>query len=185
VLCSSQDHLRTRTPNIDQPVLVSAKNTDSCHTRKRDLLRVFPLYVSMVPSSAVVITVDGEHLTCGGFSLGEIVRLGNFKFIVNYFRVLSLSPKRGDTGVAFMGSTYSGASTPRRAMTGDSAEEFLMVPRGEGSFGLPSPRWHGIGALLAPVTTTPQMENTPAAQATTMVLLWMATPRPETDLPSV
>jgi hypothetical protein len=51
-------------------------------------------------------------LTCGGFSLGETVRLGNFEFITDYFSGLSLSPRIGDTGVTFMGSTHSGTSTP-------------------------------------------------------------------------
>jgi hypothetical protein len=67
----------------------------------------------MVPSSSIIITADGEHLTCGGFSLDEIVSLGNFKFITDHFGGLSLSPRRGDEGAAFMGSTHGGASTPR------------------------------------------------------------------------
>jgi hypothetical protein len=33
----------------------------------------------MVLSSAITITFDGEHLTCGGFSIGETIHLGNFK----------------------------------------------------------------------------------------------------------
>jgi hypothetical protein len=51
-------------------------------------------------------------LTCGGFSLGVTVRLGNFEFIANYFGGLSLSHRRGDSGTAFMGSTHSQASSP-------------------------------------------------------------------------
>jgi hypothetical protein len=47
---------------------------------------------------------------CGGF-LGEPIRLGNFKFIADYFGSLSLSPRRGDEGTAFVGSTRSRAST--------------------------------------------------------------------------
>jgi hypothetical protein len=46
----------------------------------------------MVPSSTITVAADGECLTCGGFSLSEIVHLGNFEFIVNYFGGLSLSP---------------------------------------------------------------------------------------------
>jgi hypothetical protein len=66
----------------------------------------------MVPSSAIAIAADGEHLTCGGFSLGKIVRLGNFRFIADYFGGLSLSFRRGDADTGFMGSTHRGASTP-------------------------------------------------------------------------
>jgi membrane-bound lytic murein transglycosylase len=73
------------------------------------LQRAFPLDIPMVPSSAIAI--DGECLTCGGFSLGETVRLGNFELITNYFDGLILSPIRGDTGAAFMGLARSRAST--------------------------------------------------------------------------
>jgi hypothetical protein len=61
------------------------------------------------------------------------------------------------------------------------------VPHGtkrEGSFDLPSPKRCGMGASLAPVTTTPQMENALVAQAMMTVPLWTVAPRPKTDLPS-
>jgi hypothetical protein len=48
----------------------------------------------MVPSSAITVSADGEHLTCGGFSLGETVHLGSFDFIADYFGGLNLSPRR-------------------------------------------------------------------------------------------
>jgi hypothetical protein len=137
----------------------------------------------MVSSSAITIASDGERLTCGGFSLSEAVRLGNFEFITDYFGALSLSPRRGDVRAAFIGPTRSGAPIPRRAMMEDSAEEFLMTSSGEGSFGLPSPRRRGMVALPAHVTTTPKMENALAAQAMTTVPPWMVAPRPETCLP--
>jgi hypothetical protein len=50
----------------------------------------------MASSSVITLFADGERLTCGGFSLGETVQLGNFEFIVDYFGGLSLSPRRGD-----------------------------------------------------------------------------------------
>jgi hypothetical protein len=113
----------------------------------------------MVPSSSIVVAADGKHLVCGGLSLGETVRLGNFEFITDYFGGLSLSPGKGDEGTTFMGSTRSGASTLWWAMIEDSAEEFLMASIGEGSFGRPSPRRRSTGASLAPSTTTSWMEN--------------------------
>jgi hypothetical protein len=131
VLCSSQDYLGTGTRYLDHPILVSIENTNSWHARKRDLQNAFPLDVLMVPSSAITITVDCECLTCGGFSLGETICLGNFEFITKYFDDPSLSPRRGYAGVAFMGST------PRWAMMEDSAEEFLMASSREGSFAPP------------------------------------------------
>jgi hypothetical protein len=74
----------------------------------------------MVPSSMINVAADGERLMSGGFSLGEIVHLWNFDFIADYFGGLSLSPRRGDAGTAFMGSTRNGASSPWQAMIEDS-----------------------------------------------------------------
>jgi hypothetical protein len=165
VFCSLQDHLRTGTCDLDHPVLAGPKNIDSWHARKEDLHHAFPLDVPMVSSSSIAIAANGERLTCGGFSLGEIVRLGNFEFITDYIGSLSLSPRRGDAGAAFMGSTHSEASTTWRAIIVDSTKEFLMAPREVGSFGLPSTRRRSMGASLAPITTTTQMENAPAAKA--------------------
>jgi hypothetical protein len=113
----------------------------------------------MVPSFAITVAANGEHLMCSGFSLSEAVRLWNFVFIADYFGSLSLCPKRGDAGTAFMGSTHSRAPTSRWAMIEDSAKEFLMASSREGSFSLPSPRRRGMGALLTPVTIAPRMEN--------------------------
>jgi hypothetical protein len=81
----------------------------------------------MVPSFAITVDVDGECLTCGGFSLNKTVHLGNFEFIAEYFSGLSLSPRRGNAGTAFMGSSRSSAPTPRRAMIENSTEEFLTA----------------------------------------------------------
>jgi hypothetical protein len=127
------------------------------------LQRAFPLHILMVPSSVITATADGECLTCGEISLGETVRLGSFKFIADYFDDLSLSPRRGDAGTAFMGSTHSGASTPWRAMIEDSIEESLTASSGEGCLALfppaPSPRRHGMEALPALIATTPWLKD--------------------------
>jgi hypothetical protein len=66
----------------------------------------------MVPSSVLIVSDDGEHLTCDGFFLGKIVRLGSFEFIADYFSEPRLSPRRSDSGTAFMGSTRSGPPSP-------------------------------------------------------------------------
>jgi hypothetical protein len=98
--------------DLGHPVSYRCKNIDSWCAGKGDLQRAFTLDVLMVPSSVIVVAADSEHLTFGGFSLGETVRLGNFEFIADYFVSLSLSPRRGDTSAAFMGSTHSGVPTP-------------------------------------------------------------------------
>jgi hypothetical protein len=113
----------------------------------------------MLPSSVILIAANGKHLACVGFSLGETVCLGNFEFIADYFGDLSLSPKRGNVGASFMGSTGRGASTLQWAMIEDSTEEFLTTSSGEGSFGLPSFRRRSTGASLAPITTTPWLKG--------------------------
>jgi hypothetical protein len=159
VLCSSQDHLETGTRDHDHPILVGAKNIDSWHARMGDLQHGFLLDVPMVPSYVITIAVDGEHLTCGGFSLCETIHLGNFYFIADYFGGLSLSPRWGNSSTAFMGSTHSGASCLRRAMIEDSAKELLTTSSRDGGFCLPFPRRHDMGALLAPIATTPWLKG--------------------------
>jgi hypothetical protein len=171
-----QDHLKTGTHDLDHPILAGVENTDSWNVTKRDLQRAFPLDVLMVPSPAITIATDGECLTCGGLSLGETVHLGNFEVITDYFSLLSLSPRRGNSSAAFMGSTHSGPPSLWRGIIEDSIEEFLTTSSGEGGFNLPSPRRHGMGAPLAPITTTPWMENAPITQAMTTVPPWIAVP---------
>jgi hypothetical protein len=58
---------------------------------------------------------------------------------------MSLYPRRGDSGTAFMGSTHSRASSRWRAMTKDSTDELLTGSSGDGGFGLPSPRRCDMG----------------------------------------
>jgi hypothetical protein len=169
VLCSSQGHFRTRTRDLDHPVLVGAENIKSLRTRKGDLQRAFPVDVSMVPSSRLTVTADGERLTCGGFSLGETVHFMSLEFITDCFGGLSLSPRRNDSDATFMASTHCGPPYPLQAMTDDSIREFHMALSGEGGSNLPAPRKHGTVALPAPITTMPQLENAPVTQAITMV----------------
>jgi hypothetical protein len=155
VLCSLQDHLGIGRRDLDHHVLPGVENANSWRTRNEDLQCAIPLDVLMVPSSALTVASDGEHLMCGGFYLGEIVCLWNFEFITDYFGGMSLSPWSGNSGATFMGSTHSRTPSPRQPMIEDSVEEFLTASSGEGSSGLPSPRRRGTGALLTQVTTTP------------------------------
>jgi hypothetical protein len=100
--------------------LAGTKNNDSWHARKGDLQYAFPLAVPMVPSSAIIVAANGEHLSYGGFSLSEKIHLGNFEFITDYFSGLSLSPRICNSGTTFMCSARHGASYPWRDMTEDS-----------------------------------------------------------------
>jgi hypothetical protein len=128
--------------------LTGAKNTDSWRAGKGDLQRAFPLDVPMVPSSVLTVTTDGECLTYGGFSLDEIIHLGSFEFITNYFGGLGLSPRRSNSGATFMGSTHSGSPSLRRAIIEDSTKEFHMVSSGEGPPTSPLPEGEAQGLCL-------------------------------------
>jgi hypothetical protein len=88
----------------------------------------------MVPSSALTIFTDGEHLACGHFSRGETVCFTSLEFITHCFGGLSLSPRGSDSDAALMGSTSGGPPSLLRAMIEDSTEEFHTVSsREEGS----------------------------------------------------
>jgi hypothetical protein len=78
-------------------------------SQERGFVACFPMNVLMVHSSILAITTDGEHLTCGGFSLHEIVRFRSLEFIVNCFSGLSLSPKGSDSGTVFVRVTHGGS----------------------------------------------------------------------------
>jgi hypothetical protein len=101
----------------------------------------------MVHSSALAISADGECLTCSGFSLSKTLRFESLEFIADCFGGLSLSPRRNDSGAAFMGSTHTRPPSLLRAMIEDSTKEFYMASSGEGGFDLPSFRRLGTGGL--------------------------------------
>jgi hypothetical protein len=141
VLHSSKDHLRTGTHNLDHPISCRCKKTWIVGMPRRGICSVlFLQIISMVPSSSITISANAEHLTCGRFSLGEPISMvpSSSITIAHYFGGLSLSPRRGDEGTTFVGSTHSGASTPQRATMEDSTKELLTTSSGEGSFGHPS-----------------------------------------------
>jgi hypothetical protein len=60
----------------------------------------------MVHSSTLTVTTNGEHLTCGGFSLGETVHFGSSEFIVDCFSSLSLSQRGNKSGIVFMAMAH-------------------------------------------------------------------------------
>jgi hypothetical protein len=179
--------VRKTTSELEHVILTTmfmlVKNINRWCARKGCLQHAFPLNVSMVLSSALIVTYESQRLMCGGFSLSETIFLMSFKFIADYFSGLSLSPRRGNSSAAFIGSTHSGTPSLMWAMIENSTEEFLTASSGEGGFALSSPKCHGIGALLAPITTTPWMENAPSTQATMTLPPQMAALQPYTGLP--
>jgi hypothetical protein len=112
----------------------------------------------MVHSSTLTITTDGEHLTCGGFSLGKTVHSGSLEFIVDCFGNLSFSPKGSDSSTVFLGMVHSGSPSLGTILEG-SKDEFYMASSREGSSSLPDSWRHNMGTLPAPITTTPWPED--------------------------
>jgi hypothetical protein len=136
----------------------------------RDLQCAFPLDVPMVSSSSLTIAVDGEHLTCGGFSIGKTIHFGSLEFSTNCFSGLSISPRWNDSDAALMGSSCCGPPSLLWVMIEDSIEEFHTASSREVGSNLPSPRRHSTGALPALVTTTARLENALTTQAIRTVL---------------
>jgi hypothetical protein len=91
------------------------------------LQHAFPLDISMVHSSVLIVSANGERLSCSGFSLDETVRFGSLEFITNSFGGLSLSPMRNDSGTTFMSSTHSGTPSLLWANIEDSTNEFYTT----------------------------------------------------------
>jgi hypothetical protein len=76
----------------------------------------------MVPSLALVVVANGEHLSCDVSSFGKTIHFGSLEFNADRFVGLSPSPMGDGSGAAVMGSTRGGTSSPLRAMTEDSVE---------------------------------------------------------------
>jgi hypothetical protein len=110
--------------------------------------------ILMVHSSTLTITIDGEHLTCGGFSLNETVCSRSLEVIIDCFGSVSLSPKKNDSGIIFVGETCGGLPSLRTILE-DTTNEFYMTPSGEGSSSLSVSQRHSMGTPPAPITTTP------------------------------
>jgi hypothetical protein len=152
IVCSSQDHLRIGIHDLDHPISCRCKKHRQLACQEGRFAAYFLIdEVLMVPSSSIAIAADGKSLTCGGFSLDELVHLGSIELIVDYFDGLSLSSRRGNDGAVFMGSTSSRASTLQRATIKNSPEEFFMMSSGEGSFGHHSPRRRSTGSRSPPL----------------------------------
>jgi hypothetical protein len=110
--------------DLVDPVICWCRKHRELACQKGGFVACFSLNISMVQSSTLVITADGKHLTCGGFTLGEIIRFGSLEFIADNFRSLSLSPKGNDSGADFRGMAHGG-SLSLHTILEDSADELL------------------------------------------------------------
>jgi hypothetical protein len=123
----------------------------------------------MIHSSMLVVTTDGERLTCGGFSLDETIRFGSLEFIINCFGSLSFYPKENNSSTIFV-ETVRNESPSLCAIIEDSIDEFYMTSSGEGNSGFPISRRCSMGTPPTPITTTPWSEDAPPLQTITTVL---------------
>jgi hypothetical protein len=62
----------------------------------------------MVPSSALTIAANGEHLSCGSFFLSESIHFGSLEFITDRFGGLSLSRLGDGSCIIIMGPAHGG-----------------------------------------------------------------------------
>jgi hypothetical protein len=129
----------------------------------------FPLNISMVHSSILVITTDSKHLTYGVFSLGETVHFESLEFIADCFDNMSLSTKGSESSAVFIGTTSSG-SPPLCTILKGSTNEFYTASSGEGSSGLPISRRRSMGTPPAPIATAPWSKDAPTPQTMMTVL---------------
>jgi hypothetical protein len=123
----------------------------------------------MIHSSMLVVTTDGERLTCGGFSLDETIHFGSLEFIINCFGSLSFSPKENNSSTIFV-ETVRNESPSLCTIIEDSIDEFYMTSSGEGNSGFPISRRCSMGTPPTPITTTPWSEDAPPLQTITTVL---------------
>jgi hypothetical protein len=120
----------------------------------------------MAHLSMLVVTTDGELLTCGGFSLGETIRFGSPEFFIDYF----------------MGMARNGSPSLHTILE-DTADEFYMTCSGEGSSDFPISLRHRMGTPPSPLATTLWTEDASTPQTMAMDPPWTITPQPDTRIP--
>jgi hypothetical protein len=166
VLCSLQDHLRTRTCDVDHHVLVGAKNTDSWHTRKLDLQHTFPLDVPRVISLKHSFIANGDNLIGVSLTPGETIHFSSLEFTTDRHGCLSLSPYEGDSSTIFVGMVHGGSPSLHTILEDSSNEG------GTASGARDSPRHHYAGPHhhYMVTSTTLALQTIPTVMVQTVAL---------------
>jgi hypothetical protein len=129
----------------------------------------------MVPSSVLAVSVDCEHLTCDGFSLGETVHSGSHEFIAECFGGLSLSPRRDNSGTTFVGSTHSGPLLYRQLVEIHIIATTQLAECARWCWSNPTPNMAYVGASLrgpAAVPFATKMVPPPSIDFSPEASLW-------------
>jgi hypothetical protein len=138
VLCSSQNHLRTGTRDLDHPVHIGAKNIGSWRVKKGDLQRTFPLDVPMVPSPKLFFLANSSNPTDVGLALSKTIHFNSLEFTADHLGHISLSPKERDSGTLFIGMVHNRSLSLHTAL-GDSSDEYDTASGAVGSSRSPRP----------------------------------------------
>jgi hypothetical protein len=154
VICSSQDHLKTGTHDLDHPVLAGVENTDSWHARKGELQRAFPLDVLMIPSPKLSFVANINNPTGASLAPGSTIHFGSLEFTVDRLSRLSLSPQEGDSSAIFIGMVHSGTPSLHTTLE-ETSDEDGATSGARGSSGSPDPRRCNVVTPTDPITTTP------------------------------
>jgi hypothetical protein len=152
--------LELETCDLVHHVICRCRKHQQLASQEGGFVVCFPLNILMVHSSTLVVTTNGEHLTCGGFSLGETVCFGILEFIAVCFGSLSHSPEENDSVTVSVGMARSGSSLLHTILK-DSIDKFYIASSGEGSSGFLVSWRHNMMTPPVPITTTPSPDDAP------------------------
>jgi hypothetical protein len=114
----------------------------------------------MVHSSTLIVTTEGEHLTCGGFSLGETVHFGSLEFIPRGATQAPSSWERPTAGhLRYIPSSRAPLTSSTQCLR------------------------HSMGTPPALIAITPLSDDAPTPQTKMMVLPQTITLWPDVRLP--
>jgi hypothetical protein len=137
-LCSIVREITSELETHDpvDPIICRCRKYRQLVCQEGRFVACFPLNVLIVHSLELTIIVDDKHLTCGGFSLGKIVRFRSLEFITDCFNSLSLSPRENNSDAIFVGTAHS-RSPSMCTILEESIDEFYTAYSREGSFCFP------------------------------------------------
>jgi hypothetical protein len=148
-----------------------AENTNSWRAMKGNLQRAFPLDVPIVYSSRHTFVANGNNPTGIGLTPGETICFGSLELTADRFGCLSLSPKRVDQGVVFIGMVHSGSLSLHTTLE-ESFDEGSAASDEGGALD------SSVVVLIVPIITTLASKNTLTFLTILTVLMRTTAPQP-------